>query len=836
DFSRDWKEVISLCISNLDGKHKAAKWILQVDKELSDKPEILESKRTNVVPAKKQKDFETEAKRLKIANRTIASIEGFKDGYFTIAGVFGAAANASRFSAGLKKKKFESGTLFHPGSGMHYVYLDFHKDWQKAIAQKILKSKNAYKGKTWILKVGHSEPETTETIAGTEASVSKISAEKDQKASSEVAESAKKVSSNRKSSSKPITDKLLEKADQYFAKMWYAEAAELYELFLSENENEQNFEIIQKAGDSHYFNTNMERAYYWYDILYNKHKDEMSADNLFKYAHSLKGTGKYSRAKRLMLLYNKQMAKEEAAAINRYSRAKNEKVLDNILGTEENFSIKNIAVNSEYSDFAPMFYRDDRVVFASAMDSSFFSTRRYKWNNQPYLDLYVAKINKESNEVRNATKFSKKINTKYHEASVAFSPDNETMYFTRNNYGKKLKRDKNGINHLKIYMSNKVDGEWTEATELPFNSDSFSTGHPALSPDGKQLYFVSDMPGSIGETDIFVVDILGPGQFSEPRNLGPGVNTERREMFPFISNKKLYFSSDGHVGIGGLDIYEAPLDEENGFGEVRNIGKPVNSKVDDFSYIINEETQKGFFASNRRGGKGDDDIYSFKRLIPEEANKNAIAGVVTELVTGEVMPEALVILLDENNRKLKEIVTGEDGSFVFEDLDSNTKYTLKTVKGNFFDDEQLITTKDNELVEASVSMKRLQELIAIEDGIKKLKTEMIYFDFDKHYIRSDASDELDKLVEVMNEYQDMVIRIESHTDSRGKRAYNKYLSDQRAKSTRDYLISKGIDPKRIESAIGYGEERLLNECDGSVRCSSAKHQMNRRSEFIIVSM
>ncbi|MEL6919023.1 MAG: OmpA family protein, partial [Bacteroidota bacterium] len=444
----------------------------------------------------------------------------------------------------------------------------------------------------------------------------------------------------------------------------------------------------------------------------------------------------------------------------------------------------------------------------------------------------------EDQDVKNAIKFSKKINTKYHEASVTFSPDNTTMYFTRNNYGKKLKRDKNGINHLKIYTSNKVDGEWTEAREVSFNSDTYSTGHPALSPDGKQLYFVSDMPGSIGATDIFVVDVLENGSFSEPRNLGPEINTEQKEMFPFINNKKLYFSSNGHVGLGGLDVYEVAFDEEEGFQEVKNVGKPINSNKDDFSYIVDEETQKGYFASNRQGGKGDDDIYSFKRLIVEEAkeNLNAISGVVTELVTGEVMPEALVVLLDENNMKLKEVVAGEDGSFVFEDLDGSTKYIIKTVKDEFFEDERTIETRDNEVVNVDVSMKKLKELIAIEDGIKKLKTDMIFFDFDRSYIRNDAADELDKLVEVMTQYPKMVIKIESHTDSRGSNTYNKYLSDKRAKSSRDYLISKGISADRIESAIGYGEERLLNECNGSVRCSKEKHELNRRSEFIIVTM
>ena len=215
---------------------------------------------------------------------------------------------------------------------------------------------------------------------------------------------------------------------------------------------------------------------------------------------------------------------------------------------------------------------------------------------------------------------------------------------------------------------------------------------------------------------------------------------------------------------------------------------------------------------------------------------HAIAGIVTEVVTGEILPDALVELLDENGRKIKEMVTGDDGSFLFEDLDSNTKYTVRVTKGDYFDEQVEVSTKDNILVETDLAMRRLEDIISVEDGIRKLKLEMIFFDIDKSYIRTDAAEELNKLDTIMNEYPTMVIAIESHTDSRGKRAYNKYLSDRRAKSTRKYLISKGIDPKRIRTAIGYGEDRLLNGCDGSVRCSSAQHQLNRRSEFIIVDM
>ena len=617
--------------------------------------------------------------------------------------------------------------------------------------------------------------------------------------------------------------------------MWYAEAAELYEEALNKDANNYSLEILQKAGDSHYYNTNMERAYYYYNIIFERYEEEVSPDQIFKYAHTLKGTGKYSKSKRMMRLYDKQVEQGNVGSKLDFKASKKEAVLDKILNMELKFGLKNLAINTKYSEFSPMFYNDDEIVFASAKDSSIFNTRRYKWNNQPYLDLYVSKVNKESQDLKAAIRFSKKINSKYHEASVTFTPDNSTMYFTRNNYGKKLKRDKNGVNHLKIYVSKKVGGEWMEAQEVPFNSDDYSTGHPALSPDGKKLYFVSDMPGTIGDTDIFVVDVLDNGSYSEPKNLGPGINTEQKEMFPFINDKKLYFASNGHVGLGGLDVYEVAYDGE-GFKEVINMGQPINSNKDDFSYIVNEEDQKGYFASNRRGGKGDDDIYSFERLVLEEVVKNAISGVVTELITGDLMPKALVTLLDENNIKLKEMVTEDDGSFVFEDLESNTKYTIKTTRSEFFENVVTAETKKNEVVNVDITMKKLKELIVIEDGIKKLKTDMIFFDFDKSYIRKDASLELDKLVEVMREYKDMVIKIESHTDSRGPDVYNKYLSDKRAKSTRAYLISKGISADRIESAIGYGEERLINECGNGVRCSREKHELNRRSEFVIVKM
>jgi outer membrane protein OmpA-like peptidoglycan-associated protein len=770
--------------------------------------------------------FERTAESYAIPHKTFENIEDVQNGYYVITGIFSKSRNLKSQVRKLNKKGFDSGYFQNPENNLYYLYLNHYESWEKALEDCSSKFDNRYTKEFWILKMANSKLDT-ELIPLEEITYDVLE-------NSEQSTTTLKKHVAPKSVEKESKSKLVKRADEYFNKMWYAEAAKLYELALKKNNEAYTYDVLKKAGDAHYFNTDMQKAYKWYNILYENYESEMSSDYLFKYAHSSKGTGNYKRSKRLMKLYNRKLAGKK---IEKNSEL-NEIVLDGLLRMDDRFDVKNINVNSKYSEFSPMYYNGDEIVYASAKESSIFNTRRYKWNNQPYLDLYVAKVNEESQDLKNAIKFSNEINTKYHEASVAFSPDNKTMYFTRNNYGKKLKRDKNGINNLKIYRSKKINGEWTKADEVSFNSDDYSTGHPALSKDGKQLYFVSDMPGSIGETDIFVVDVLGDGSFSSPRNLGPEINTEHKEMFPFINEKKLYFSSDGHVGLGGLDVFEVAFDDEVGFLEVRNVGKPINSKKDDFSFIVNEDTQEGYFASNRAGGKGDDDIYSFKTLQIEEipTNTNAISGIVTELVGGDIMPNALVQLLDENNIKLKEMETDENGSFVFEDLESDKRYVLKTTKGSYFDDTRDAATKNNEIVNVDVSMRKLNDMIAVEDGIRKLKTEMIHFNFDKSFIRKDASLELDKLVAVMNDSPNMVIKIESHTDSRGDAIYNKYLSDKRAKSTREYIIARGIDPSRIESAIGFGEEQLLNGCDGSVRCTEEQHYLNRRSEFIIVDM
>ncbi|WP_421803676.1 OmpA family protein [Flagellimonas sp.] len=616
-----------------------------------------------------------------------------------------------------------------------------------------------------------------------------------------------------------VADKLIEKANEYYDKMWYAESARIYDMVLEKTDAKHTSSLLSKAGDSHYFTGNLEKAYKWYNELYQLFSDDVSDETVFKYTQTLKGTGKYRRA----------------AAITKILRQKREEPLKELQKQNDSnwedaytVKIKNLGINSPYSDFSPMFHGNG-IVYSSAKDSSIFITRRYKWTNQPFLDIYEAKRKNDEGDLTQPKKFSKSINSKYHEASMAFSPDNETIYFTRNNYGKRLKRGKNGINHLKIYRSRLVNGEWSKAEELPFNSEDYSTGHPTVSPDGTKMYFVSDRPGGFGETDIYVVDIYPDGGFSEPKNLGRTINTAAKEMFPYITENTLYFSSNRPMGFGGLDIYKSEGVEDM-FSIGVNLGKPINSSRDDFSYIIDAAGEKGYFASNRKGGKGDDDIYSFVL----EANLNAITGFVAEAETEEALERAHIALFSATGALLFETMADTTGGYSFKNLSSNTDYTVVAQKEGYINDSLQVRTKENEGVSVSQYLRQLKRTEP-STVVEMFEPSNVYFEFDSSEITTRSAEELDKLVAVLKENEGLSLKIASHTDARGPAAYNRLLSDRRAKSTKQYIVSQGVDPSRIISAVGYGEERLLNPCSDGVPCSPTQHRLNRRSEFILIS-
>nr|WP_299170474.1 OmpA family protein [uncultured Allomuricauda sp.] len=621
-------------------------------------------------------------------------------------------------------------------------------------------------------------------------------------------------------------------ADINFDNLMYVRAAKQYESIVRKGDDSQ--EVLQRLGDAYFFNTDMVNAVKWYEVLFSKYEKTLSSEYSFRYVHALKGVGNYTMAKAIMKIYSKKL-KEDGLSVDHLKD--NDEKLDEILSRQPQFYITNLAINTPVADFGTMFYKD-KIVFSSSRDSLTFETRVYEWNQQPYLDFFMADTIDLGSDLADVTQFSPILNTRYHEAITAFIPEGNIMYFTRNNYsGQVLGGDEEGTNHLKIYKAELRGGEWTEAEEVSFNSEQYSVGQPALSPDGRKLYFVSDMPGSIGKTDIFVVDVNRDGSFSDPRNLGPTVNTAGREMFPYITEEKIYFASDGHLGLGGLDVFETELGR-NGFSEPNNLGKPLNSNRDDFAYIVNEKTDRGYFSSNREGGKGDDDIYSFQRK--EEVCKQTVKGSVVRAANAQPIVNVNVELIAEDGSSLGKTRTDPYGAFEFETpLACETSYAIKIDKEGFKSGGAgFSTTKTKDFInDVPLEItKELNKLIVRENGVLKIKIDNIYFDLNKADIRPDAAQELNKIVEVMKEYPKMVIKIEAHTDARGSDRYNETLSDKRAKATGSYIASQGIEAERIESAIGYGEKQLLNHCSNGVKCSKEEHDANRRSEFIIVKL
>nr|WP_299070836.1 OmpA family protein [uncultured Allomuricauda sp.] len=621
-------------------------------------------------------------------------------------------------------------------------------------------------------------------------------------------------------------------ADINFENMMYKRAAKQYESIVKKGDMSQD--VLQRLGDAYFFNTDMENAVKWYGMLFSKYEKVLDPEYIFKYVHAQKGVGNYTMAKALMKIYTQKLKKNgfEVAQLN-----DNDELLDELLDRQPQFYISNLAINTSMADFGPTYYKN-KIVFSSSRDSLRFETNVYEWNKQPYLDFFMADTTDLGSDLAKVEPFSQIVNTRYHEAVASFIPEGNVMYFTRNNYSKEtLGRDNEGTNHLKMYTSQLQGGEWTDATEVPFNSEEYSVGQPALNPEGNKLYFVSDMPGSIGGTDIFVVEINKDGSFSQPKNLGPAINTSGREMFPYVTEEKLYFASDGHLGLGGLDVFESELGK-NGFGEPNNLGKPLNSNRDDFAYIVNETSQRGYFSSNREGGKGDDDIYSFQRM--EETCEQMVKGSVIRKANTQPMVNVNVELLSSDGVSLGRTVTDTYGAFNFSGtLDCEANYSIRISKDGFLTNEKTFNTSTEKDFVNNIPLeitKELNKLIVSENGILKIKIDNIYFDVNKADIRPDAAQELNKIVEVMKEYPKMVIKIEAHTDSRGSDRYNETLSDKRAKATGSYIVSQGIEAMRIQSAIGYGEKILLNQCSNGVRCTTKEHDANRRSEFIIVKM
>ncbi|MCF6297430.1 MAG: OmpA family protein [Flavobacteriaceae bacterium] len=495
--------------------------------------------------------------------------------------------------------------------------------------------------------------------------------------------------------------------------------------------------------------------------------------------------------------------------------------------TPGKYAIKNVSsVNTDYADFGTSYFGKDSVIFSSPTKRKMIRNI-WKPNEQPYLDLYLGKIGEEG-DIVGKQKVKGNVNTKYHESNVVFTEDRKTVYYTgNNNYQDEVKNDTTGTLRLQLYKAKVMpDGKWEDVEKLPFNNNQFSTGHPALSKDGKKLYFVSDRPESIGKTDIYVVDINDDGSYSSPKNLGKKINTVEKEMFPFIVDDIIYYSSEGHNSAGGLDVFANKMYDTT-VSRYLNIGEPINSTFDDFSFILKDG--RGYLSSNREEGIGGDDIYSF--LIDEPLYikcTQQVMGVVKNNHTQEVLAGAEIKLLDKEGKVLETVTSDKNGVYHFT-VNCNSTYKITGDKTNFKDDDEGIITV-NDIVETPINIALALMPEVIEN---KINIENIYFDLDKSRIRPDAAAELDKLVQIMEDNPELIIEATSHTDSRQSDTYNNRLSSRRAKSTRRYIISKGISRKRI-TAKGYGETQLTNKCSDDVECTDEEHQANRRTEFIVV--
>lgn len=524
------------------------------------------------------------------------------------------------------------------------------------------------------------------------------------------------------------------------------------------------------------------------------------------------------------------------------------------------YTIKTLEVNSKNSDFGTAFYGEDKLVYATPKKGITLVNDVWEDNGQRYLDLYVADITPEGDLI-NHELLKGEINSRYHEADVIFTKDLKTVYFTRNNfYNKKLARDAKQMANLAMFKASVNEkGEWVNIIPMPFNDVSYSVGHPALSKDEKTLYFISDMPGSFGQTDIYQVSINQSG-FGNPVNLGPKINSEAKEFSPFVDGEVLYFSSDRDGGMGGLDVYATKLTKYPPKPVLLN--KPINSEKDDFVFIINETSRKGYISSNRGGGVGDDDIYSFIELEPVQFKcMQLITGEVRDKETAEIVPGATVAVKDEEGNVLNSVEVNEEGVFELEVL-CETAYKLEGSKEGYTTQSKSLTTTAEadkitkllillgtgdilEQIETPVAVEEdkpeglpeelPEEIVKVRPSTYIVNIEPIYFELNSSYLNKDAKRELDKVVELMNKYPEMIIESGSHTDARGIEGYNIWLSTRRASSTVNYIIDKGIDASRI-TGKGYGESQLINECADGVDCTEAQHAMNRRTEFVIIKM
>ncbi len=602
------------------------------------------------------------------------------------------------------------------------------------------------------------------------------------------------------------------KADQHFNRLEFVDAIKDYEKLIKKNKADAY--VYKQLAIANSNISNAEQSAYYYG-LYLKNAQEVTAEDYFKYAQMLTSSGKTDEAKKALNKFS-ELASDDSRAM---AFMANPNYAEDLTMMTPKYEATILDINSDLSDFGG-FESDSYLYFVSSRNKS---NRTYGWNMQPTTEIYRAE--NVAGTFKNEEAVKGDVNTKFNEGTVAITKDGSTMYFTRNDVlDKKYNTSSEGISQLRIYSAQFVNNKWVNVKPLPFTSSEYSVSHPALSPDDSTLYFSSNMEGGYGESDIYMVSINDDyGTYGKPVNLGPTVNTEGKENFPFVdSDGKLFFSSDGHLGLGGLDVFYT-TNESGSYSNPVNLGEPVNSNMDDFAFSYFNNVDRGYVSSNRGGDATDDNIYQLKLLVPLEET-NLVVNVVNQ-DTGKPLSNVEVLVYDDEDNQIGKLKTDAEGKSEIVVL-SNMEYDMQGNLSDYESSSETFTAVGDRMM-INLSLKPIEVLI-VE---REVTFSNVVFDYDKDSIKADAAFELDKVVETLKKYDDLVIRIESYTDSRGSESYNQKLSEARAQSTLQYLVDKGIDKSRL-SAVGMGEKNPINDCGND--CTEEQHRENRRSKFIIV--
>lgn len=594
-------------------------------------------------------------------------------------------------------------------------------------------------------------------------------------------------------------------ADNLFDRLEYVDAAKAYTKLVEKNKADGY--VYKQLADSYYNVFNSQQAVLWYAKAVESAQD---AETHFRYAQMLKAEGDTKAATQQMATFAKMQPNDARAKAFK----NNPEYTNQLKSQAKQYDILKSDVSSDKTDFGAVLTQNNEVFFTSARNTS---RRENGMDDQPYLDLYKA-IRNTDGTLSQATPVAE-LNTKWHDGPAAVTSDGTTIYYGSESFNESAYQ-KNKEKHLKLgqiylYKATKTEaGTWGNSKALPINSKDYSVRNPSISKDGKTLYFSSDMPGGLGGEDIWKVSVDGD-TYGTPENAGDNINTEGNESFPSIQDDGiLFFSSNGRQGLGGYDVFKQNTIAND---KATNLGEPVNTPKDDFSFSYNLDKNVGYFSSNR---EGNDDIYQAIAVCGVDATV-----VVKDAETGKLLAGASVSFVDQKGKNKGNQESNDMGETKF-GVACDEIANFNATRTGYQNGTATMPKSKNGAQSIVINLMPILPIITETEVI----LEPIYFEYNQSNITAQGAQELDKLVKVMNLYPTMVIDAKSHTDSRGSDSYNLKLSDRRAKSTVQYILSKGISKERI-TGTGMGETQPKVPCK---ECTEEEHAQNRRSEFLII--